>query len=77
VTLHEGDIPGLSANGARFLNNLADELNQFRTGFTQFITDYNAHTHSGVTTGAGASGAPSASTTATAPSDIDNADQTL
>jgi hypothetical protein len=35
---------------------LADALNQL-------ITDYDAHTHSGVTAGAGVTGAPSAATT--------------
>ena len=35
---------------------LADALNQL-------ITDFDAHTHSGVTTGASASGAPSVATT--------------
>jgi len=76
ATLHESDIPGISANGAMFLRQLADDLAQGKAAINQLITDFNAHTHGGITAGAGTSAAPTA-TTAVPVSVTEAADQTL
>ena len=47
------------------LNSVLTDLTSLKTQFNQLRTDFNAHTHGGVTTGAGTSSAPTA-TTATA-----------
>ena len=51
----------LLAGGDIELNGNADwavAFTDLKTAFDQFVSDFNAHTHSGVTTGVGVSGAP-------------------
>lgn len=62
----------LKPDGTMEINGNSDfavAFNDLKTAFDQFKSDYNAHVHTGVTTGAGSSGAPAAPTTA----DIDPA----
>lgn len=66
ATLRASDFAGLSDNGYNFLYQLVSELSQAKSAINQLLTDYNAHTHSGVTVGAGTSGAVSAASTAVA-----------
>jgi hypothetical protein len=62
AVLHEGDFAGISSNGLQYLLQLDNELAQIKAAINQLITDFNAHTHGGVTTGAGATAAPTATT---------------
>jgi hypothetical protein len=62
ANLKSGDIPGLSSNGALFLETLGADLAQVKTAVNQLIADFNAHTHGGVTAGAAATAAPTATT---------------
>ena len=62
----------LKPDGTMEVNGNADfavAFNDLKTAFDQFKSDYNAHVHTGVTTGGGSSGPPAAPTTA----DIDPA----
>lgn len=52
----------ITPSGDIYLNGSADSLiayTDMKTAFDQMITDFNAHTHTGVTTGSGTSGTPS------------------
>lgn len=66
AVIHSGDFAGISDNGLQWLLQADSELAQLKAAINQLITDYNAHTHGGITTGAGTSGAPSANTSAVA-----------
>jgi hypothetical protein len=77
ATLHESDIPGISANGAAFLAQLGTDLEQVKSAVNQLIIDFNAHTHAGITTGAGTSGASAAGTTAAPVTITEHADPNL
>ncbi len=76
ANLREGDIPNISANGSSFLSTLGNEVAQLKAAVNQLIPDFNAHTHGGVTAGAGTSAAPTA-TTAVPVTATDTTDQIL
>lgn len=49
----------------RLLTGVLADMTALKTQLNQLRNDFNAHTHTGVTTGASASGAPSAASSAT------------
>jgi hypothetical protein len=53
--LRPGDFGGVSDNGINFLLQLVTELAQCKAAINQLLTDYNAHSHGGITTGASSS----------------------
>lgn len=60
AVIHQGDFAGASNNGLQWLSQADNDLTQLKAAINQLIIDFNAHTHGGVTVGAGASAAPTA-----------------
>lgn len=60
AVIHEGDFPGASNNALQWVLQANNELAQLKAAINQLITDFNAHTHGGVTAGASSTAAPTA-----------------